>query len=309
MVAYRKRSFAQGITFSDRPLRSGEIFLLEVERNERGWSGHMRLGLTQLNPDDKFRLPLYALPDLSNRGSSWIYAVPNNLEVDVANRVPIGSPVRRLPSFFYVANGQSPENDDLEEFSDDSPFDNSNQHNQHHESTQHRLHRPLNSLNGHVANGHSHSEGASSSSTSSNQQSASSSELIESGPELNGSHNDVLIHSRLSRHSSDNIDSLPTDIGSRIGVYYLKKSNGMAEMHFIFNGVDQGVMADNIPYNDGPLFAVADLYGTTKQLKIIQLTGVYSLQSACRDVILDLIPTEDVVKLPLPTKLKNYLQS
>lgn len=57
VVAYRKASFAHAITFSEKPLFPGEIFLLEIERNERGWSGYLRLGLTQQDPSSGFALP------------------------------------------------------------------------------------------------------------------------------------------------------------------------------------------------------------------------------------------------------------
>jgi neuralized-like protein 2 len=46
-----------------------------------------------------------------------------------------------------------------------------------------------------------------------------------------------------------------------------------AEMHFIINGEDQGPCVRNIPYNNGALHAVVDVYGTTKQVRIIQLYG------------------------------------
>jgi hypothetical protein len=81
-IALRKSSFANALTFSERPLESGEIFLVEIVENELGWSGHMRIGLTALSPETKFELPLYALPDLVSVGPSWLFAITkthNNL--------------------------------------------------------------------------------------------------------------------------------------------------------------------------------------------------------------------------------------
>lgn len=99
-------------------------------------------------------------------------------------------------------------------------------------------------------------------------------------------------------------------------------------MHFIINGEDQGPCTKDIPYKDGALHAVVDVYGTTKQVKIIQLYGskqrkkqivqkqkfinnflflVPTLQNACRDAILTRIQKSSVEKLPLPPSLKEYL--
>ncbi|XP_052743803.1 neuralized-like protein 2 [Bicyclus anynana] len=78
-VAYRKSSYAHSLVFSENPILPGEVFLIEIDKWERGWSGHMRLGLTSLDPDvtehcDE-ELPQYSLPDLVTDETSWIIPI------------------------------------------------------------------------------------------------------------------------------------------------------------------------------------------------------------------------------------------
>lgn len=70
-------------------------------------------------------------------------------------------------------------------------------------------------------------------------------------------------------------DILATDRGSRIGVLFVPtvQDPNRAEMHFIINGQDQGPCTKDIPYKEGALHAVVDVYGTTKQVRVIQLYG------------------------------------
>ncbi len=73
-IAHRKASFAHGLVFSERSLKPGEIFLLEITETELGWNGHLRLGLTQLDPNTRFLLPLIAF-ELMPLGQTWIFSL------------------------------------------------------------------------------------------------------------------------------------------------------------------------------------------------------------------------------------------
>lgn len=145
-------------------------------------------------------------------------------------------------------------------------------------------------------------------------------------------------HKVLTRHPTSDESSkcgsnpLPTDVGSRIGVMFVPTGSNSANMHFIINGEDQGPCSRDIPFLDGPIYAVVDVYGCTKRVRTCQIYGgniikhlphhtliasdvtlnvliilVDSLQSMCRDVILNSIRISGVMNLPLPNLLKNYL--
>ncbi|XP_061562787.1 neuralized-like protein 2 [Phycodurus eques] len=76
--ATRVESFANGVCFSKQPLKPGEIFLIEIEDKELGWCGHLRIGLTARDPRDLEVVPEYSIPDLTDLGDSWVFAITRN---------------------------------------------------------------------------------------------------------------------------------------------------------------------------------------------------------------------------------------
>ena len=231
-VAFRESSFAHGIGFSDRPLHPMELFLVEIEKTERGWSGHLRIGLTQHCPDDHMQLPQYALPDLANMlpNRSWIFAVTKS-----HNRY-----------YDALTAGDLPDNSPGSVVLPARPYRSILGDSDYVYTYQGLFHRSVLKSVSRIRDTNSDDEAATS----------------LSSPDSGGPNDDSV---------------LPTDVGSRIGILYVVTGDGeTAEMHFILNGEDQGPCARGIPYKSAPLYAVVDVYGTTKQIRIVQLScGLY----------------------------------
>ncbi|CAL8302231.1 unnamed protein product [Lota lota] len=99
----------------------------------------------------------------------------------------------------------------------------------------------------------------------------------------------------------------PTARRSRIGVLYVPKGRGRADMHIVINGEDMGASARGIP-TDRPLYAVVDVFAATKIVRIVQVEyGFSSLQTLCRKTIQKHIVHRMALDwLELPEALKRY---
>ncbi|KAL7869017.1 hypothetical protein AOLI_G00130050 [Acnodon oligacanthus] len=99
----------------------------------------------------------------------------------------------------------------------------------------------------------------------------------------------------------------PTARRSRIGVLYVPKGQGFADMHIVINGEDMGASAKGIPTNQ-PLYAVIDVFAATKCVRIVQVEyGFASLQTLCRKTIQKHIVHRMALDwLELPEFLKNF---
>ncbi|KJH53232.1 Neuralized [Dictyocaulus viviparus] len=66
--ALRRVSFEKGVVFSERALMEKECFFISIEDVEGGWSGHLRIGLTTIDPDTR--------PSVRNLDShSWLFSI------------------------------------------------------------------------------------------------------------------------------------------------------------------------------------------------------------------------------------------
>ncbi|GMR54401.1 hypothetical protein PMAYCL1PPCAC_24596, partial [Pristionchus mayeri] len=91
--ALRRSSYEKSLCFSHRPLRPNEPFVVTIEQVEGGWTGHLRVGLTLLDPSSLS--PSTRLESLSTV-DTWLVPISSwQLQAGTANRLPteVGSRV------------------------------------------------------------------------------------------------------------------------------------------------------------------------------------------------------------------------
>ena len=76
-VAKRTESFSHGITFGQTPVAPLQGVMVEIKGSTSSWSGAIRYGFTNHNPDevDPNLLPQYAIPDLNSKPGYWAKAL------------------------------------------------------------------------------------------------------------------------------------------------------------------------------------------------------------------------------------------
>ncbi|XP_033466957.1 neuralized-like protein 2 [Epinephelus lanceolatus] len=269
--ATRVESFANGVCFSKHPLRPGEIFLIEIEDKELGWCGHLRVGLTARDPGSLDVVPEYSIPDLTDSGDSWVFAITRNhnkiIEDPEAEAQEAGDG--------GLGGGQ-------------------------------RLGR------GEVEDGVGGGERDEGGGNISKPKTFFTDSHLHIG-DVRIPRDKLVGRSRPGRYSHI-LDDLyktnalpPTARRSRIGVLYVPKGRGLADMHIIINGEDMGASAKGIP-SIQPLHAVVDVFAATKCVQIVQVEyGFSSLQTLCRKAIQKHIVHRMAIDwLELPEALKHY---
>ncbi|CAG7681494.1 unnamed protein product [Allacma fusca] len=259
---------------------------VEIEENELGWSGHMRTGLTQLDPNSEFELPLYALPDLVSMGPSWLYAITktHNNVYEAQNQALHNNQGQGADDIVHEMN-ENLESLDIERQSVDTPRL-QEQHSMEMQRPQEvRQRRRTNTQNVSLEDDNN----------------GAGEEESENNDNISRNQSIVLVR-------EGEFFMTPRGYIPRRALMPNPGEDGKADMHFIINGEDQGHCARDIPYQNAPLYAVVDVYGSTKQVRIVQLKSrSNTLQSLCRDAIRQKIQTSGIKSLPLPRSLKNYL--
>ncbi|CAL8260789.1 unnamed protein product [Arctogadus glacialis] len=283
--ATRVESFANGLCFSKQPLKPGEIFLIEIEEKEPGWCGHLRVGLTAHDPAGMDAVPEYSLPDMMALGDSWIFAITRN-----HNKVP--DEVAAEPGGGEAEAGEAAEGE-----------------------------------GGRRLGGRLPGAGGEEEEAAALARVAALARQLEANSRPKSFFVDTHLHiedfripleklvgrSRPGRFSHI-LDDLyksnalpPTARRSRIGVLYVPRGGGRADMHVVINGEDMGASAKGLPA-DRPLYAVVDVFAATKTVRIVQVEyGFSSLQTLCRKTIQKHIVHRMALDwLELPEALKHY---
>ncbi len=231
--ATRVESFANGVCFSKHPLKPGEIFLIEIEDKELGWCGHLRVGLTARDPRDLEVVPEYSIPDLTDLGDSWVFAITRNHNKIIEDAGAEGQEagVGGLAEGRRLGRGEAEDGAGGE---GDGGGDNNN--------------NPKTFF----TDSHLHIENV----------------WIPRDKLVGRSRPGRYSHILDDLYKTNALP--PTARRSRIGVLYVLKGRDLADMHIVINGEDMGASAKGIPAIQ-PLYAVVDVFAATKCVRIVQV--------------------------------------
>ncbi|KAM7381948.1 hypothetical protein PAMA_012690 [Pampus argenteus] len=265
--ATRVESFANGVCFSKHSLRPGEIFLIEIEEKDMGWCGHLRVGLTARDPMSLEVVPEYSIPDLTDQGDSWVFAITRSHN-KVIEEVDAGAGGQEAGDG-ALAGGQrlgrgEVEDADGGESSNTKPkvfFTDSHLYIEN-------VRIPRDKLVGRSRPGRF-------------------SHILD----------DLFKTNTLP----------PTARRSRIGVLYVPKGRDLADMHIVINGEDMGASAKGIPTIQPLYAVVDVFAATKCVRIVQVEYGFSSLQTLCRMVIQKhIIHRMAIDWLDLPEALKHY---
>ncbi|XP_070847254.1 neuralized-like protein 2 [Chaetodon trifascialis] len=270
--ATRVESFANGVCFSKHPLKPGEIFLIEIEDKELGWCGHLRVGLTARDPRDLEVVPEYSIPDLTDLGDSWVFAITRNHNKIIEEAGEEG----QEDGDGGLAGGHRLRGGEVEDGAGGGDGGGGNNNINNNPKT-------------FFTDSHLYIENI----------------RIPRDKLVGRSRPGRYSHILDDLYKTNALP--PTARRSRIGVLYVQKGRDLADMHIVINGEDMGASAKGIPALQ-PLYAVVDVFAATKCVRIVQVEyGFSSLQTLCRKAIQKHIVHRMAIDwLELPEALKHY---